>query len=364
MKIGFLHLGPKTHGVRRFGEHLAQAMKTKPDIEISEWSFNQWNEKIPFNEMNRTVDLLYCQYNAQAYSSIWGRLGKQVKNLTELYQEIKIPVVFTLHDIYQPGYQSFSDKFKLIEAIKFWISPQRKALKLIIQNPVIVNSKEEARRLNSIFNNIHATVIPHFIKVGSKNINKADAKKKLGIRGKKIIIIRGFIHPRKGHDIAVETMKYLSDDYVLIIAGGSTQKLNKYQNKLVQLIETEGLENRVRITGYLSEEDLSTVLAAADLAILPCRNVSASGSLGTLLSVKLPVITSDLPLFREYIELDPNVLSVIPELNPRILADEIIDRLSVGTMEQIPNTENLNSYLNIDHIIQKYITFFSKLKSE
>ncbi|MFQ6609947.1 MAG: hypothetical protein ACE5D7_04005, partial [Fidelibacterota bacterium] len=72
MKIGFLHLGPETHGVRRFGERLSHAMKGRTDTDIFEWSFQEWNNTIPIDEINQKVDLLYCQYNAQAYSSIWG----------------------------------------------------------------------------------------------------------------------------------------------------------------------------------------------------------------------------------------------------------------------------------------------------
>ena len=62
-------------------------------------------------------------------------------------------------------------------------------------------------------------VHPLYDHFGSK-FDHTEARKKLNIpQNKKVLLFFGFIRSYKGLDLLLETMKYLSDDYLLVIAG-------------------------------------------------------------------------------------------------------------------------------------------------
>ena len=84
-----------------------------------------------------------------------------------------------------------------------------------------------------------------------------------------------------------------------------------------------GLGDRFRITGYLSEEDIETWIAATHLAILPFTDLSASGSLSSWIAAGKPMLVSDLPGFREYDARVPGALRFFGPPEPRPLAAAI-----------------------------------------
>ncbi|MDY0933027.1 glycosyltransferase [Chryseobacterium sp. CFBP8996] len=78
--------------------------------------------------------------------------------------------------------------------------------------------------------------------------------------GKKIIFSLGRLVPYKGFEYLIESAKYLDDDFIILIGGEGQLK-----KTLQDVINNENLNNKVRLLGYLSEEDVLQYYAVCDI---------------------------------------------------------------------------------------------------
>jgi glycosyltransferase involved in cell wall biosynthesis len=124
---------------------------------------------------------------------------------------------------------------------------------------------------------------------------------KYGWQDKRIIGQFGFIAPPKGHTLTLEALARLPEDRVLLIAGGL--RLAEHQPFLDDLnarIRKLGLENRVRITGFLEESDVAAHVGACDALAFPYTHADFSQSVADALAfAHAPVVASDIPGHRE-----------------------------------------------------------------
>lgn len=121
---------------------------------------------------------------------------------------------------------------------------------------------------------------------------------------KRVMGMFGYITPAKGHSLALEALARLPENVVLLIAGG----IRRDQDRLVlasldrQIIEL-GLQNRVRITGYLPDEHVPAHIDACDLLLYPATHADSSYSLATGIAYQhAPLIASDVFGHREVAE--------------------------------------------------------------
>jgi len=117
----------------------------------------------------------------------------------------------------------------------------------------------------------------------------------------------GFLHPVKGLEVLLEAFQRLlavRPRARLILAGGC-QSLAldgeaglSYEAGLRQRIARSGLEQAVRLTGYLSDEAVSAHLAGADAGVLPFTGgvTLKSGSLLAMWTHGLPVVATEPPV--------------------------------------------------------------------
>src|SRR5262249_21340005 len=87
-------------------------------------------------------------------------------------------------------------------------------------------------------------------------------------------------------------------------------------------IARHGLEERVRITGFLAEESLAAVLGRSRLVLAPHREATGSYSITLPLSTGRATIASDLTCFRE-IRDEAGCVSLVPPGDASALAREI-----------------------------------------
>jgi len=127
------------------------------------------------------------------------------------------------------------------------------------------------------------------------NLPKPEAKRKFGFDpDDTVIAIPGFIRPPKGHDIFVEIARELPE-YEFMIAGGARSQGEDHE--FAEQISASALDN-VTITGVLDHEKYWTALSAPDIAVLPYRVVTQSGTFNCCATQELPVIASDVDYFR------------------------------------------------------------------
>lgn len=88
---------------------------------------------------------------------------------------------------------------------------------------------------------------------------------RLGIPPGTLLFTARRLEPRMGVDVLIEAFFQLDDErVVLAVAGGGSS-----WNELSRQIRVLGLQSRVRLLGRVSEDDLRSLYAAADLFVLP-----------------------------------------------------------------------------------------------
>jgi glycosyltransferase involved in cell wall biosynthesis len=157
----------------------------------------------------------------------------------------------------------------------------------------------------------------------------AAAKRALGLEQRRVLTLFGFLSMKKGHDIALEALSLLPDDVALLLAGDRhPDDHTDYVDRLRDSIDALGLEDRVRITGYLPEEQIPTVMAATDVALAPYLQSSGSGSLANLLAYGRAVVASDIPPHREIAADAPACLALFPGGDADALARQVQELLA------------------------------------
>lgn len=121
-----------------------------------------------------------------------------------------------------------------------------------------------------------------------------------GLSGARVLTIFGYVTPDKGYETALAAVRALPPGVRLLIAGGTRVEHERgYMDQLLETIRAQGLESRVRVTGYLEEEEIAAVMGLTDLVLVPHTAANGSYSVMYALSYGKPVLASDLACFRE-----------------------------------------------------------------
>jgi glycosyltransferase involved in cell wall biosynthesis len=169
-----------------------------------------------------------------------------------------------------------------------------------VSDLIIVHTLESKALMKTLYGVAESKlrVIPHGSFEKPRFLDKNESKSKLGLEGKTVLTILGFVTPKKGHDLIIPLLPRLDETVQLVVAGGpQTAQDEVYLNELKELAERYQSLDKIAFTGYLP--DLTEVLNATDLALLPYRTVTDSGILHLLVAYRLPTIASDLKAFRE-----------------------------------------------------------------
>jgi|GEM_PF-1368704 len=173
-------------------------------------------------------------------------------------------------------------------------------LVVIVSDLIIVHTQESKHLMEKVYgvSESKLRVIPHGSFQQPHILNKEDCKRKLGLQGKTVMTILGFVTPKKGHDLAIPLLPQINRNVQLVIAGGPQNAQDaQYIEKLKALAEQYNCADRVTFMGYL--QDLTDVLNATDIALLPYRKVADSGVLHLLVAYSVPMVAADLAAFKE-----------------------------------------------------------------
>jgi glycosyltransferase involved in cell wall biosynthesis len=129
---------------------------------------------------------------------------------------------------------------------------------------------------------------------------------------RRVALFVGLIRPYKGVDLLVEAAAELppDSDWLVVIAGEPWGGLG---DRLRRQVESLGLGDRVRLDlRWIPESELSGLLAAADLAVLPYRRGSQSAVAPMALAHGTPVLTTAVGGVPEIVRNDVNGVVVEP----------------------------------------------------
>jgi glycosyltransferase involved in cell wall biosynthesis len=407
--VGFLHVGHSQHGVRRYGRVLAEGARSNLDavqvLEASiEWGENRGRDAEQLQEAVRSLaaaEVVHVQYEARS----WGESVRALVNVFRFAALCDAEVVVTVHDV-RDGYGPWAIVRRLLEESRFFSADSgpprtetdeknepsadgewgqvltkaiRKGLRHLVREAcialatlrltqraahVLVCTTEEARRLGGLVEDDRLTVIPHFVEERPRGVDQSEAKGRLDLDGRPVVSVLGFINPQKGYDLVVEALPHLPDDVVALFIGRPGLNSQDYVEDLRARAQELGVAARLRVTGYVPEDDLDRYLAATDLALCPFREASASGSLSTWIAAERPVLASDLPLFAEYNERVPGAIATFHPYTPERLAARTEEVLARPTAEVRPRLRALRKSLSVPEIVAQHREVYRQVLRE
>ncbi len=152
------------------------------------------------------------------------------------------------------------------------------------------------------------TVIRHPINNAfpDTDLTPAQAKRRLGVReGEKAILFYGRIKPYKGLDLLLDAFQKLvarQSDFRLIIAGAHTKGNEEYSDQVARTIATSFDRGQIiEDIRFIPDGETEIYLKAADVLVLPYKEIFQSGVLFLAYSYGLPVVAADVGSFREEI---------------------------------------------------------------
>ena len=109
---------------------------------------------------------------------------------------------------------------------------------------------------------------------------------------KKIIFTLGRLVEYKGHEYLIEAARHLNDDFIILIGGDGPLR-----DKLQQQIDENHLNDKVKLLGRISDEDLSAYYGACTLFCLPSIFKTEAFGLVQIeaMSCSKPVVTTEIP---------------------------------------------------------------------
>jgi glycosyltransferase-like protein len=149
-----------------------------------------------------------------------------------------------------------------------------------------------------------------------------------GAAGRPLILAVGGIEPRKGSDTlmaAVAALRRSGRRPVLAVVGGhSFQDYRAYRERVLASLPGLGLRlgEDVVLLGTVADAELPAWYAAADVLAFPSTKEGWGLAVLEAMSAKLPVVASDLPVFREYLRPGRDAL-LVPVADAAALAEAL-----------------------------------------
>ena len=168
--------------------------------------------------------------------------------------------------------------------------------------------KDELRQDFGVAENA-VTVIRHPVNNAfpDTKLPPAEAKRRLGLRDdEKAILFFGRIRPYKGIEHLLDAFRLLVADkqanYRLIVAGEPKKGSEEYLHEIRQRVEKDFDHGPVILRiQFIPDEEMEVYLKAADVLVLPYKEIFQSGVLFLAYSFGLPVVATDVGSFREEI---------------------------------------------------------------
>ena len=200
----------------------------------------------------------------------------------------------------------------------------------------------------------------------------------------KTLLINGFISPYKGHLTAIRALRYLPDNFTLLIAGSEHPKSirrheesSNYQRALLAEIQgyaselgedpdtqiesaagrvtwnrKKSLGDRVRFLGFVSDDEMIDLLRNADVSVFPYLETgqSSSGPASLALELGAPILASNALVFNELKKFAPNCFTQFDIGNFIELASKVEDIVKA----QPPTSNTFNEKYSLEENIRFY----------
>jgi len=153
-------------------------------------------------------------------------------------------------------------------------------------------------------------------------INVVEKTKEIGLPGLQDKFVIGYIsriHYLKGLDFLIKSLAHIKDeDWVLLLAGKDEGCLYD----LLKLAEKEGVREKIRYLGYVSEDKKQVLLNNMDLFVLPTRTEGFGLALLEAQRFGVPCIATDVLPLREVV-LEGKTGFLVPYGDTKLFASRV-----------------------------------------
>ena len=181
----------------------------------------------------------------------------------------------------------------------------------ILEPDVVLAVSEVWRRTLADDYGVQAGVVPNGVDVprfaGADRGRAAALRRSVGAAERPLLLSVGGLEPRKGSDSLVRALSLLHRSglrpVLAVVGGHSFQDYRAYREAVLAELPGLGLELGVDVVpvGTVDDEDVPAWYAAADVLAFPSVKEGFGLAVLEAMSAGLPVVTSDLPVFREYL---------------------------------------------------------------
>ncbi len=243
---------------------------------------------IRLGKMMNDADIAHIQHEFSFFANAF--MLRSFVNCSLFLRQIKIPKVLTMHEVVPLG-----DQLSRFPFLRLY--------QTIFASVDLITVHTEKHRKMIIEIGVHndkVILMPHPIpELTPPGNTKQHYKKLLGVEGKQVLTVFGFLNSRKGYELVLDAIKDL-DDCIFLIAGGPFPgDKSGYAERLINKIREMKLEQRAMILGYLPESQIPAVMGATDIVLAPFRDMPGSGSLSLGVAYSKAIIGSDIEQMKE-----------------------------------------------------------------
>ena len=275
-------------------------------------------------------DVVHVQFEPGLYGLIMDPTNPKNSRtyIDPFYRNCKIPIVTTFHSSYT--FRDWMSQALMVKsgrygrlgiparvAVRAWRNfinykpfNQINREKLRLSQAGVCFSKSLSKSIGG-----GAYVIFHGSEPAIPTLSKERARQRFSLPlDRRIAVVIGFRTITKGWDI----LDKIEIPAGWIIVSNSAKGHYNKENLSIKLKRDTNFVDLQK--GYLNDEELSTLLFASDIVLLPYKITSGSGVMFDALAHGLPFVASDLEFFREFAKMN---LGIATKRNPKAFAKGI-----------------------------------------
>jgi glycosyltransferase involved in cell wall biosynthesis len=387
---------PMRGGVGRYTAKLVQALRNtaqgiEVDVVCNEDGSGEFRGISPSNERNSDVilkiveesqpDIVHVQFEPGLYGLILDSRNPRVSRtfIDPLYHKCKVPIVTTFHSAYT--LREWMGQAMIVKregrigrlgiparaTIKIWKHlVNYKAFhdinkeKLKLSYAGISFSKYMAGKIGGghvIYHGAEPAILPF--------VPKAKAREIFSLPQDKMIAVAiGFSTATKGWDILSKID--MPNGWMMVLNSSKghfnkEKRVNDIQHgrrrSSISSSSGIGYKNKKIIDlrrGFLKEEELSMLLYASDIVMLPYKITSGSGVMFDSLAHRLPFVASDLEFFKEFAEMG---LGITAKRDPVSFARAICE-LGYSYDKYSKSVDNFKQKLRWEFVTKQHIDIY------
>lgn len=145
------------------------------------------------------------------------------------------------------------------------------------------------------------------------SLSEEEVRHRFGLVGKRALLLLGQPVARKGFSLAIEALRQLPADAVLVLVCSERNEQEKTAvEQLREVSRLHGVSDRLVTTGYLDGGELASMMQVAQLALAPFTSITGSSSIANCVAAGLPVVASALPPLQDSLSAGAGVALFAP----------------------------------------------------